>query len=131
MKEFDRLVKIVKKLRKECPWDRRQTHKSLRPYMLEETNEAIEAINKRDYIQLAEELGDQLLHILMHAEISKTFTVKDIIRHITEKMVRRHPHVFAKKKVRGVKDVLRNWEAIKKKEDRTRQSGVKLRRNEK
>ncbi len=122
MKEFDRLVEVVATLRKKCPWDRKQTHKSLRKYMVEETNEAIEAINEGDFNLLCEELGDQLLHIIMHAEMAreeKKFTVKDVINGICDKMIRRHPHVFSRdKKYKNisVKQVLKLWGEIKKNE---------------
>lgn len=122
MKDFDRLVEVVSTLRKKCPWDRKQTHKSLKPYMLEETGEAIEAIDKKDYKLLCEELGDQLLHIVMHAEIAaeeKRFTIKDVINGIYAKMIRRHPHVFKKdKKYKNisVNQVLKLWGEIKKNE---------------
>ncbi|MBI5700815.1 nucleotide pyrophosphohydrolase [Candidatus Saganbacteria bacterium] len=122
MKDFDRLVKVVQTLRKKCPWDKKQTHKSLKPYMVEETNEAIEAIDEGDPRKLCEELGDQLLHIVMHAEMAreeKAFSMEDIINGICAKMMRRHPHVFSKdKKYKNisVKKVLKLWEEIKKNE---------------
>jgi len=119
--DFEKLVEIVAKLQgpKGCPWDRAQTHKTLKPYMVEETYEAIEAIDDKNYKKLAEELGDMLLHILMHAEMArreKRFTIHDIINSISAKMIRRHPHVFSKKKVKTVEEVWRKWEEIKAKE---------------
>lgn len=122
MKEFDQLINVVSTLRKKCPWDKKQTHKSLRKYMIEETHEAIEAIDNKNYNHLCEELGDQLLHIVMHAEIAsekKEFTMKDVINGICSKMIRRHPHVFSgdkKYKNINVKQVLELWKEIKKHE---------------
>lgn len=122
MKEFDRLYDVVKLLRKKCPWDRKQTHKSLKPFMLEEMYEAIEAIDENNPKKLCDELGDQLLHILMHAEMAREkgeFDIKDVVNSIHKKMVRRHPHVFIRdKKYKNisVKKVLKLWEEIKKNE---------------
>ena len=122
MKDFDRLVEVVATLRKKCPWDKKQTHKSLKPYMLEEVGEAIEAIDENDYDHLCEELGDQLLHIVMHAAIAqekKRFSIEDVINGICAKMIRRHPHVFTKNKKYkniSVKQVLKLWGEIKKNE---------------
>ncbi len=120
-RDFEKLVKIVAKLQgpKGCPWDRAQSHETLKPYMVEETYEALEAIDNKDYKKLAEELGDMLLHILMHAEMAKKdkeFTIRDIINSISAKMIRRHPHVFSKKKAKTVEEVWRKWEEIKAKE---------------
>ncbi|NQU18460.1 MAG: hypothetical protein HQ564_10420 [Candidatus Saganbacteria bacterium] len=114
MKEFDRLVKVVGRLRKECPWDREQTHETLKPYMVEELNESLEAIDSKDPVRMVDELGDQLLHILMHAEISDKFTISDIVKNITEKMIRRHPHVFYGGGAKTKEDVLKKWHEIKK-----------------
>lgn len=116
--KFNELVKIVRRLRapKGCPWDRVQTHKTLKPYMVEEVYEALEAIDSKDYKKLAEELGDILLHVVMHAEMAreeKKFKIDDVITSISAKMVRRHPHVFSKKKVKTVEEVWRRWEEIK------------------
>jgi len=117
-KKFNELIKVVQKLRapKGCPWDRVQTHATLKPYMVEEVYEALEAIDSKDYKKLAEELGDMLLHIVMQAEMGREegkFTLDDVISSISAKMVRRHPHVFGKKKVRSVEEVWRRWEEIK------------------
>jgi len=116
MKEFDRLVEVVNRLRKECPWDREQTHESLKPYMREELNEALEAIDSKDPEKMKDELGDQLLHIIMHAAISNDFTIEDIIKNITDKMVRRHPHVFADGTAKTKEEVLKKWKEIKRSE---------------
>ncbi|MFA4905834.1 MAG: MazG nucleotide pyrophosphohydrolase domain-containing protein [Candidatus Margulisiibacteriota bacterium] len=123
MKEFDRLVEVVSAIRKKCPWDREQDHATLKPYMLEEVHEAIEAIDNRDFELLEEELGDMLLHIIMHAEMAKEkkrFNIQDVIRGITKKMMRRHPHVFGKGRAKTVAGVLRRWKQIKREEKRER-----------
>jgi tetrapyrrole methylase family protein/MazG family protein len=119
MKQFDRFVATIKKLRSPegCPWDREQTHQSLRPYLIEEVYEVLEAIDSGNPALLKDELGDLLLQIVLHAEIAseeKKFNIEDVAQNVTEKMVRRHPHVFADTKVSGVKDVWQNWEQIKK-----------------
>ncbi len=118
-KTFEELEKIVRRLQSSsgCPWDRKQTHASLKPYMIEEVYEAIEAIDEKNYSHLAEELGDMLLHILMHAEMgrrAKTFDIEEIIKNITEKMIRRHPHVFKnKEKNKSIRAIKQEWERIK------------------
>ena len=127
MKEFDRLVSVVSRLRRECPWDREQTHSTLKPYMVEEIYEALEAIDDQDYQRLCEELGDQLLHILMHAEMArqeKRFTVKDVINSIAAKMIRRHPHVFGKEKNKQISAIWERWEEIKKAEKGEKHQGL-------
>jgi len=94
---IEKFVKIVRRLRKDCPWDREQTHKSIRHSLIEETYEVIEAIDQNDADELKKELGDLLLHIVLHAvmaEEEKSFTLEDVIDSISEKMIRRHPHVF-------------------------------------
>jgi tetrapyrrole methylase family protein / MazG family protein len=113
---IEKFVKIVRRLRKDCPWDREQTHKSIRHSLIEETYEVIEAIDQNDPDELKKELGDLLLHIVLHAVIAeeeKSFTLEDIIDSISEKMIRRHPHVFADTVVANSHDVKRNWEHIK------------------
>jgi len=127
MKEFDRLVSVVARLRKACPWDRAQTHKTLKPYMVEEVYEALEAIDNQDYHKLCEELGDLLLHIIMHAEMArqeKKFKIRDIIETITSKMVRRHPHVFGGKKTKKLSVIWERWEEIKKAEAGEKHKGI-------
>lgn len=119
--EFARLVETVAKLRSPegCPWDREQTHDSLKRYAIEETYEVIEAIESGVPDKLEDELGDLLLQVLLHAEIaseSRQFDIADVCRRIREKLVRRHPHVFADTQVSGVQDVLHNWEQIKRAE---------------
>ncbi len=113
------LVAMVARLRRECPWDREQTHLSLRRYLLEETYEVLEALDRSDPLKLREELGDLLLQVLMHAAIAEEagrFSIQEVARAETEKMVRRHPHVFAAVPVSGAKEVLQNWEALKARE---------------
>jgi tetrapyrrole methylase family protein/MazG family protein len=132
MGSFDSLVQIVARLRAPdgCPWDREQTHKSLRPYVIEEAYEVVEAIDKGDPTTLTEELGDLLLQTLLHAQIASEtgdFDITDVIGSIAAKMVRRHPHVFGKLSVAGSQEVLANWEAIKKAEredEQTMFSGI-------
>lgn len=129
MKDFDELVDVVSTLRKKCPWDKKQTHKTLRPYMLEETNEAIEAININDHKKLCEELGDQLLHIVMHAEMASEkefFSIKDVIAVIREKMIRRHPHVFGRLKTKKISEIYKRWKKIKQIEKYADKKGIKL-----
>jgi tetrapyrrole methylase family protein / MazG family protein len=102
-----------------CPWDREQTHRSLRPFLLEEAHEVLEALDAGDDESLSEELGDLLLQILMHSEMARqagTFDLGDVTTHITAKLIRRHPHVFGDLAVEGSGEVLRNWEAIKQQE---------------
>jgi MazG family protein len=118
---IEKFIKIVRRLRKDCPWDREQTHKSLRPSLIEETYEVIEAIDKNNADELKKELGDLLLHIVLHtvmAEEEKSLTLEDVIDSISEKMIRRHPHVFGNAAVKDSQEVKRNWEHIKMSEGR-------------
>jgi XTP/dITP diphosphohydrolase len=118
---IEKFVKIVRRLRKDCPWDREQTHKSIRHSLIEETYEVIEAIDQNDADELKKELGDLLLHIVLHAvmaEEEKSFTLEDVIDSISEKMIRRHPHVFGDVIVEDSHEVKRNWEQIKMTEGR-------------
>lgn len=115
---FQDLVEIMAKLRSPegCHWDREQTHQSLRPYVIEETYEVLEAIDENSMHKLREELGDLLLQILFHAQLAKeegAFDIKDVIDGVAEKMIRRHPHVFADAHVNSSQDVITNWEIIK------------------
>ncbi len=99
-----------------CPWDRRQTHASLRPFVLEEAYETVDAIERGSPADLAEELGDLFLQIILHAQLAAeegTFDLTDVYRTLGAKIVRRHPHVFGDVEVSGAEEVLRNWEAIK------------------
>ena len=118
---FDDFVDIVTKLRQPdgCPWDRSQTHKSLKKYLVEEANEALEAIDENDWQHLCEELGDVLLQIVLHAQIAREsgeFTMDDVIQCASEKMIRRHPHVFGNIDITSVDEGLDLWEEIKKRE---------------
>ncbi len=122
---FAELVRLMARLRAldGCPWDRKQTHDSLKPYLLEETYEVLETIDKQDAGQLREELGDLLLQILFHAQIAAeagTFTIDDVMQRLAEKLVHRHPHVFDKDKQGGgslePEEVVARWEEIKRKE---------------
>ncbi len=99
-----------------CPWDRKQTHQTLRPYVLEEAYETVEAIEEGSSADLAEELGDLLLQVILHAQLAAEageFDLTDVHRSIAAKIVRRHPHVFGELEVSGVEQVLANWETIK------------------
>lgn len=120
-KDFDKLVEIMDRLRGKdgCPWDRKQTRESLKPYLIEEAYEVLEAIEENNIGKLKEELGDLLYQILFHARISKEnseFDIEDILTVSCEKMVRRHPHVFGDQKAESADEVLKQWEAIKKEE---------------
>lgn len=118
---LSRLVEIVERLRGEggCPWDRKQTHQSLKPQLVEEAYEVVDAIDSGDPGALAEELGDILLHVVFHSQLAKEkgqFDITDVIDGIVEKMIRRHPHVFGGEEVDSTKEVLRNWERMKQEE---------------
>ena len=120
---LDPLVDVLASLRGEngCPWDREQNHFSLRKYLLEETYEVIEAINQGDMYKICEELGDLLLQIVFHAQIAREsgyFDINDVVSGITEKMIRRHPHVFGNASVQSSREVEINWEKIKRTESR-------------
>jgi MazG family protein len=115
---FDRLCQIVHILRAPggCPWDREQTHASILPQLIEEAYELCGAVRANDIPNFREELGDLLLHIVMHAEIAQEageFELSEVIHDITEKLIRRHPHVFAESDARDTPAVLKQWEAIK------------------
>lgn len=118
---LDDLVAIIKRLRGEggCPWDRVQTHESLREAMLEEAYEAVDAIERKDLENLKEELGDVLMQVVFHAQLEEEegrFAIEDVIEGICKKMVYRHPHVFGDTKADTTEQVLVNWEALKKQE---------------
>lgn len=120
---FEKLVAVQARLRapKGCPWDREQTHQTLRTYLLEEAYEVLEALDKGNDAKFAEEMGDLLLQIVFHSQIASEegrFTVSDVIREIHDKMIRRHPHVFGETRAKDSKEVLRNWEQIKAEERR-------------
>jgi XTP/dITP diphosphohydrolase len=118
--EFIRLVSIMERLRKECPWDRKQTPYSLRQYILEEAHETVESIDNENWDELKKELGDLMLQIVFQAEIAKEenrFSLQEVIHHINEKLIRRHPHVFGDAQVKDENDVKNNWEQIKVREE--------------
>lgn len=116
---FERFVEVIRRLRDPnggCPWDLKQTHQSLIPYLIEESYEAIEAIEEHSDSQMTKELGDVLLQVVLHAQVAadrQAFKIDDVVSSVTEKMIRRHPHVFGDVKVSGSEQVLQNWEAIK------------------
>jgi MazG family protein len=115
---FEKLAKLQTRLRAPngCPWDREQTHMTLRTYLIEEAYEVVEALESGDDAKFAEELGDLLLQVVFHADIAREegrFTAADVIRGIHDKMVRRHPHVFGEKRAADAKAVLKSWEKIK------------------
>src|SRR3989339_63411 len=119
--KFNEFVDIVKRLRNECPWDREQTNDSIKHATLEEAHEVVEAIDNSDDDELKKELGDLLLHVVFHtviAEGSGKFTLDEVIDSITEKLIRRHPHVFGNEKVTDAEHVKKNWETIKLQEGR-------------
>jgi XTP/dITP diphosphohydrolase len=119
--EIGKFVLIVRRLRKECPWDRKQTHRSIRDMLIEEAYEVVEAIDERDPKGLSKELGDLLLHVVMHATIAEEtgkFSLKDIVDGITSKLIHRHPHVFGNRRVKNAAEVKRNWEDLKMSEGR-------------
>ncbi|MCG3420625.1 nucleoside triphosphate pyrophosphohydrolase [Oceanobacillus jordanicus] len=118
---FNRLREVIAVLRSPegCPWDRKQTHESLREYAIEEVYELIDAIDNQDDENIIEELGDILLQVMLHSQIGEDdgyFTVDDVIRAVTDKMIHRHPHVFADRHVDSVEEVYKNWEELKKEE---------------
>lgn len=115
---FEKLVAVQARLRAPngCPWDREQTHQSLRTYLIEEAYEVVEALESGDDAKFAEEMGDLLLQIVFHSQIAREegrFTVAEVIREIHDKMIRRHPHVFGKTHAKDSAEVLRKWEQIK------------------
>lgn len=122
---FQAFYELVWILRQECPWDREQTNQSIAQLTIEEAYEAVDAIYKSDDEDLAGELGDLLLHIVMHSIMANqrgAFSLEDVIKKIHSKMVRRHPHVFGEVEVANQDEVLRNWENIKKSEKKADES---------
>jgi len=113
---WDDLVEVMARLRRSCPWDREQTHRSLVPYLIEETYEVAEAIEANSEAELCEELGDLLLQIVFHAQLATEtgkFSVADVIDGLANKMIRRHPHVFGDQAAANVAEVWQNWEQLK------------------
>ncbi|MEO2069099.1 MAG: nucleoside triphosphate pyrophosphohydrolase [Desulfurobacteriaceae bacterium] len=125
---FEDLLKIMETLRSPngCPWDREQTHESLVPYLIEETYETIDAIRDKNYENLKEELGDLLLQIVFHSQIAKenkAFSIEDVVDGIAKKLISRHPHVFGNRNdIKDAQDVLREWDKLKEKEGKKRES---------
>jgi XTP/dITP diphosphohydrolase len=118
---INELIKVMARLRGPggCPWDREQTHKSIRFYLIEEAYELLDAIEAEDDHEMVEELGDLLLHVVFHCQLARergAFDFEKVARKITEKLIRRHPHVFGETKVKDVQEVWANWETIKKAE---------------
>jgi tetrapyrrole methylase family protein/MazG family protein len=121
LSQFKTLVEIIARLRAPdgCPWDKEQTHRTLRANLLAECYEVLEALDNGDSAKLCEELGDLLLQIVLHAQIAKDdgeFEIGDVIENIAKKIIRRHPHIFGKTKVKDAEEVMHNWEALKKEE---------------
>jgi MazG family protein len=116
---FREFVAIIQALRAPgtgCPWDLKQTRHTLRRYLVEETHEVLDAIDSEDDRALAEELGDLLLQVVLHAQLAAdrgAFTIRDVVDGVAAKMIRRHPHVFGSVQVNGLADITRNWAAIK------------------
>lgn len=124
---MDDLLTVMRRLRSPdgCPWDREQTHKSLKKCFMEECAELMDAIDAGDDHEMCEELGDILMNIVMQSLIAEergSFTFRDVVRAITEKMIRRHPHVFGEESVRNSTEVLGLWERVKKQEKQDRKS---------
>jgi MazG family protein len=128
-KRFEEAVSIMARLRAPggCPWDREQTFDSIKPYTLEEAYEVLEAIDNRDWKELAGELGDLLLQVLFYAQMAQEqgwFSIDDVLDRLSSKLVHRHPHVFGDVKAETSSDVLRNWEALKAEEKKRRLESV-------
>jgi len=124
MTPFEELLKIMQTLREKCPWDSKQTHKSLKKYMIEEAYELLDAIDSEDDHRLKEELGDVLLQVVFHSQIAKergAFDVWDVIEGLNEKLIKRHPHVFG---AESAQEVLSKWEENKVKERESVLDGV-------
>lgn len=129
MREIDQLTRIMAQLRspKGCPWDRQQTHRTLRPMILEEVYELLEAIDEGDDQALREELGDVLLHIIFHAQLARerrAFDLKAVAKELAKKLVQRHPHVFGRERIRSSNQVLKRWHQLKQQEKPTRRSSL-------
>jgi tetrapyrrole methylase family protein/MazG family protein len=122
---WEELVEIMTRLRTCCPWDREQTHESLLPYLVEEAHEVVEAVDEKDPKKLCEELGDLLLQIVFHSQIASErgqFTVADVINALSDKMIRRHPHVFGDASISTAQEQMKSWEMLK-----TQEAGIKHR----
>ena len=124
---LEELIEVIRVLRSEngCPWDREQTHTSLRPNMIEEAYEAVDAIDEKSPEHLREELGDVLLQVLLHSQIASEageFTIEDVAKELKDKLIHRHPHVFGSAKVNSADDVVVNWDKLKQEEKTERKS---------
>ncbi len=129
VEELKEFVEVIARLRAPdgCQWDREQTHLSLRPNMLEEAYEAVDAMDDNDMKHLQEELGDVLLQVVLHAQIANeegAFTLEDVARGIKNKIIHRHPHVFGNTKVSSTKEILDNWDKLKAEEKKHRKSAM-------
>ena len=125
MEEIDNLLKIIERLRAPdgCPWDSAQTHDSIRGHLLEEAAEFLDAVDAKNFPNMQEELGDLLMHILLHSQMAKEegkFEFKDVARELAEKLVRRHPHVFGGKTANSAEDVVKIWSDVKSSEKKSR-----------
>ena len=128
-KNLEELIDIIETLRSPngCQWDREQTHYSLRPNMLEEAYEAVDAMESGDMKHLREELGDVLLQVVLHAQIAKEegeFDIEDVAETLNKKLIHRHPHVFGDTKVTSTKDIIDNWDKLKQEEKQHRKSAM-------
>ncbi len=129
VKELNELIDVIARLRAPdgCQWDREQTHMTLRPNMLEEAYEAVDAIDNNDMKHLKEELGDVLLQVVLHSQIASeegAFTIEDVAKGIKDKLIHRHPHVFGDVKVSSTKEILDNWDKLKAEEKKHRKSAM-------
>ncbi|NGX37445.1 MAG: Nucleoside triphosphate pyrophosphohydrolase [Chlamydiae bacterium] len=127
MKSFEQLIEVAEILNSPggCPWDLIQTFQSLRPYILEEAHEALEAVDRNEDEEIIEELGDLLYTVIFYAMVAKRekrFSLENILEALKAKLIRRHPHVFADTKVDSVEDVIRTWDNVKKEEKKDRKS---------
>ena len=128
-KNLEELIEVIKKLRAPdgCPWDREQTHSSLKPNMLEEAYEAVDAIDENSMPHLKEELGDVLLQVLLHSQIASengNFNIDDVAKELKEKLIHRHPHVFGDISVKNSDEVKKNWDILKAEEKTERKSAM-------
>ena len=126
---LEKLIDIIRILRSPegCKWDRAQTHETLKPNMLEEAYEAVDAIDSKDTANLREELGDVLLQVVLHAQIADDngdFNIEDVASELNAKLIHRHPHVFGDAKVNSAEDVANNWDLLKKEEKKDRKSAM-------
>ena len=129
MEKIKELIDVIARLRAPngCPWDRKQTHETLRPNMLEEAYEAVDAIDENDMVHLKEELGDVLLQVLLHSQIASennAFDIYDVANDLKEKLIYRHPHVFSDKKIETAEEVKKEWDKLKAKEKTERKSAM-------